>query len=324
MNGLKSSYKQLMHGFAYIIPLAVVGGVFLNLYNQFNYNMLFDIGSLALFLIYPIFSAFIAYAISDKPGFIIGLVGGALVTQGDVGILGAIIIGFASGYLVQLFHLIFKKTPSSIKGLLPVFVYPVLGIIMIAFLYFGLETVLLPVNAFIANAFFQFGVIELMIITIILSMMMVYDLGGPVNKFAYMIAIISILNGIPSVFMTAVMIAGMMPPLSIYFASLIYKDKLTEEEYFIAKRNLWMGLAFISEGAMPFLKKNKKIGYIFMLSSVLVALLVVYYDVTSMIAHGGILSVFFIDKWLLFIMILIGISIFTALILGFVLKKEKN
>lgn len=225
MKSLSIFYKQFMNGFTYIIPLAVIGGVFLNLYQTFDTQIFFYVGSTAVFLVYPILSAFIAYAISDRPGFVIGLVGGALITLGQSGFIGAIIIGFFAGYLIKLFKIVFKKFPISIKGLLPIFIYPLLGIIVISFFYLGMNIIMTPINLFIIDMYDQLNFISLMMIAIVLSSMMVYDLGGPINKLAYVIGVSSILSGTPNILMTTVMIAGMIPPLSIALASTFFNHK---------------------------------------------------------------------------------------------------
>ncbi len=324
MKSLSIFYKQFMNGFTYIIPLAVIGGVFLNLYQTFDTQIFFYVGSTAVFLVYPILSAFIAYAISDRPGFVIGLVGGALITLGQSGFIGAIIIGFFAGYLIKLFKIVFKKFPISIKGLLPIFIYPLLGIIVISFFYLGMNIIMTPINLFIIDMYDQLNFISLMMIAIVLSSMMVYDLGGPINKLAYVIGVSSILSGTPNILMTTVMIAGMIPPLSIALASTFFKHKFTEEEQKLAKLNYLMGLSFISEGALSFIKKDKNIFVIFMIGAISSAFLTVYFNVTSNIAHGGILAIFFISNWLLFLLIVIGISLFTAILLGIILPKIKK
>lgn len=321
---LTKIYKQFMNGFTYIIPLAVVGGVFLNLYQIYNIEIFFQIGTSALFLVYPVLAAFIAYAISDRPGFIIGLVGGALITLGQSGFIGAILIGFIAGYLVQLFFVLFKQFPRSAKGLLPVFIYPVLGVIIISFIYLGLNVVIPPINVFVSDLFQQLSFIPLMIIVVVLSLMMVYDLGGPVNKIAYVIGVSSILSGIPNVLMSAVMIAGMIPPLSIALTGSLFKHKFNEEDKKKANQNYLMGLSFMSEGALTFQKKDKKVFYVFMFGALISAILVTIFDVSSSIAHGGILAVFFIEYWIYFIAILFGTSLIMALLLGVLLPNIKK
>jgi PTS system fructose-specific IIC component len=317
-------YKQLMHGFTYIIPLVVIGGVFLTLHERFDRPIFFTIGSTALFLVFPIISAFIAYAISDKPGFILGLLGGALLTSSDSGFLGAVFMGFISGYIIIFLHVLFKKFPVGIKGLIPVFLYPVIGSILVIFVYLGIDALFPALNGFIIDVFEFTGDIGIVLLLMILSIMMAYDLGGPVNKIAYIVAIATILSGTPSLFMTQVMIAGMIPPLSIFIASLFYKRAFEEDSLSLARKNIWMGLAFISEGAISFVKKDKELIIAFILGALLSSVFVFIFQVESRIAHGGILSVFFINQWVEFLVILMISSLVSAWFVLLILKMKKN
>jgi PTS system fructose-specific IIC component len=313
-----------MHGFTYIIPLVVIGGVFLTLHERFDRPIFFTVGSTALFLVFPIISAFIAYAISDKPGFILGLLGGALLISSDSGFLGAVFMGFISGYIIIFLHVLFKKFPIGIKGLIPVFLYPVIGSILVIFAYLGIDAVFPAFNGFIIDVFEFTGDIGIVMLVMILSIMMAYDLGGPVNKIAYIAAITTILSGTPSLYMTQVMIAGMIPPLSIFIASLFYKRAFEEESLSLARKNIWMGLAFISEGAISFVKKDKELIIAFILGGLLSSVLVFIFQVESRIAHGGILSVFFINKWIEFLVILMISSLVSAWFVLLILKMKKN
>ncbi len=324
MKGLALIYKQFMNGFTYIIPLAVVGGVFLKLFENTQMDVFFTIGSIALFLVYPIITAFIAYGISDRPGLIIGLIGGALITTGSSGFIGAILMGFFTGYLIHLFQFIFKKFPVTIKGLLPVFIYPVIGALCITLFYLGVNFAITPINTFISQAYENLSLIAIMIFAVILSIMMVYDLGGPINKIAYVIGVSSILNGTANVLMTAIMIAGMIPPLAIAIATSLFKSIFSEEETKHVHHKFLMGIAFISEGALPFKKKYNNSTYLFIVGAIISSLLVVYFNVESNIAHGGILALFFIDAWIYFLLTLVGSSLFTAILLGFFLPKNKK
>ena len=324
MNLRTKFYKQFMHGFTYIIPLVVIGGVFLTLYERFDQQIFFDVGSIALFLVFPIISAFIAYAISDKPGFIVGLLGGALLTSSNSGFLGAVIMGFISGYIILLLHVLFKKFPVSIKGLIPVFLYPVIGSILVIFIYLGIDALIPAINGFIIDVFEFTGDIGSVSLLMVLSVMMVYDLGGPVNKIAYILGISTILGGTPSIYMAQVMIAGMIPPISIFLASIFYKRAFEEENLGLARKNIWMGLAFISEGAISFVKKDKELILAFMLGGLLSSVFVFIFQVESRIAHGGILSVFFIKQWIEFLVILLVSSLVSAWFVLLILKMKKN
>jgi PTS system fructose-specific IIC component len=324
MNVRTKLYKQFMHGFTYIIPLVVIGGVFLTLYDRFDQNVFFNVGSTALFLVYPIISAFIAYAISDKPGFIVGLLGGALLTSSDSGFLGVVFMGFMSGYIILLLHFLFKKFPIAIKGLIPVFLYPVIGSMFVIFVYLGIDALFPFFNGFIRDVFAFTGDIGVVLLLMILSTMMVYDLGGPVNKVAYIVGISTILNGTSTMYMAQVMIAGMIPPLSIFIASIFHKRAFEEENRSLARKNIWMGLAFISEGAIAFVKKDKELVLAFIFGGLLSSVFVFIFQVESRIAHGGLLSVFFINGWIEFVVILLVSSLVSAWFVLLILKMKKN
>ncbi len=324
MNLIFNVYKKFMHGFSYIIPLAVVGGVFLTLYELYPQDIFFDIGSTSFFLIYPVLAAFIAFSIGDKPGLILGLISGSLVALGESGFLGATIVGFSSGYLILGFNALFKKLPSGLKGLSPVFIYPVLGVFVLAFLIMGLEIIISPFNSFVNDVYINLGKIYILLIVAILSSMMAYGLGGPINKVAYVIAILTVIKGVPSVIMPSVMIAGMVPPLVIAFAVLLFRDKFSESELVLAKRNWLLGLSFITEGAIPFVKKDKKVMYVILVASIISGVVTATFNVSSLVAHGGILAIFFMDQWLYFIVTLICVTIIFGFILGLLLKKEQE
>ncbi|BCR35381.1 fructose-specific PTS transporter subunit EIIC [Mariniplasma anaerobium] len=323
MKKIVNIYKNFMNGFTYIIPLAVVGGVFLTLNIQIDNPSLFDFGSIAFFLIYPILASFIAFAIGDRPAFVLGLLAGAIVTVKGGGFLSATLIGFSSGYLILLFNFLFKKMPYGIKSLNPVFIYPILGTAIMFFVIQGFEITIFPVEFFVRDIYSNLDKIFIIILVGILSLMMAIDLGGPINKIAYIIGILTILSGNESFVMPAVMIAGMMPPLVIASSALIFKNKYSEKEHILAKRNWLLGLSFITEGAIPFIKKDKKIKYIFILASMTAGIASAFFDVSSLIAHGGILSVIFMNNAFMFLIILVLATLIFGLILGLILKKNE-
>ncbi|MCD4826729.1 MAG: fructose-specific PTS transporter subunit EIIC [Acholeplasmataceae bacterium] len=322
MKILKKVYKTFMNGFTYIIPLAVVGGVFLTLSQQFDNTLLFNFGTTAIFLIYPILAGFIAFAISDRPGLMLGLISGGMIAFMGGGFLSASLAGFISGYIVVGFKYIFNKLPYGIKGLNPVFIYPVLGAILMFFVIQGLEIVIFPTELWVASSYQNIDKIYMIIIVGLLSYMMAYDLGGPINKCAYIIGILTILGGNDSYIMPAVMIAGMIPPLVIASSALLFKHKYNSDEYSLAKKNWLFGLSFITEGALSFVHKDKKIKYVLILASMTAGMLSVHYEVTSLVAHGGILSVFFIKNSFMFIFILLGVTLIYGFVLGILLPKK--
>ena len=246
----------------------------------------------------------------------LGLLSGGMIAFMGGGFLSATLSGFISGYLVILFKYFFNKMPYGIKGLNPVFIYPVLGSILMFFIIQGLEVSIFPIEGMIESFYQSIDKIYMIIVAGILSLMMAYDLGGPINKGAYLIGILTILNGNDSYLMPAVMIAGMIPPLVIAASALIFKQKYSLQELSLAKKNWLFGLSFITEGALSFLQKDKKVKYILIIASMTAGMLSVFFEVTSLVAHGGILSIFFMEQSLMFGIILLGVTLIFGFILG--------
>lgn len=321
MNILKNIYKTFMNGITYIIPLAVVGGVFLTLSKQFDISLFFDFGTTAIFLIYPILAGFIAFSISDRPGLILGLLSGGMIAFMGGGFLSATITGFIAGYLIIGFKYLFSKIPYSIKGLNPVFIFPVLGTMFMVFVILGLEIAIFPLEVWIANIYQNIDKVYMIFVAGILSLMMAYDLGGPINKTAYVIGILTILGGNDSYIMPAVMIAGMIPPLVIACSALFFKSKYNSQSYSLAKKNWLFGLSFITEGALSFLEKDKKIKYVLMVASMTAGMLCVFFEISSIISHGGIFTIFLMNNAFMFLVVLVGVTVAFGFILGALLPK---
>jgi PTS system fructose-specific IIC component len=192
------------------------------------------------------------------------------------------------------------------------------------FVVLGFGETIIPLELLIQDIFQSLDKIFILMLAAILSFMMAYDLGGPINKIAYIIGISSILVGNESILMPAIMIAGMMPPLVIASSALMFKNKYTSKEHILAKRNWLLGLSFITEGAIPFIKKDKKIKYIFILASITAGISSALLNVSSLVAHGGILSVIFMNNAFMFLIILIATTLVFGLILGFLLPRNEE
>ncbi|GGM18631.1 PTS fructose transporter subunit IIBC [Paraliobacillus quinghaiensis] len=256
----KGPYKHLMNGVSAMIPLVVAGGILIALSFLFGgidvegslASALMEIGGASAFaLMVPILAGFIAYSIADKPGLAPGLVGGMLASSGGSGFLGGIVAGFLAGYLAKFFK-DYIKLPKNLEGLKPILIIPVLatlttGLLMIYVLgkpmgsiMTGLENWLTGLNS--GNAVF---------LGLILGAMMAFDMGGPVNKAAYAFATGLLASNLYEP-MAAVMAAGMTPPLGLWLATLIRKNKFTKEERDAGKAAGVLGISFITEGAIPF------------------------------------------------------------------------
>lgn len=265
-SGVATVYKHLMTGISFMLPFVVAGGLLIaisfalggidvtNAEGTFAYS-LFKIGGTGLGLMVPILAGFIAYSIADRPGIAPGTIGGMLALQLSSGFLGGIVAGFIAGYAV-LFLVKYLKMPKSLQGLMPVLVLPLLGTIItgllmvyvigtpVAFVFEHLQQWLKGLQG--ANAF---------AVGLLLGGMMALDMGGPVNKAAYGTSVALVGSGIYGP-MAATMIAGMTPPMALALASWLFPHRFTEDERNSKLSTFILGLAFISEGAIPFAARD--------------------------------------------------------------------
>ncbi|WP_281512564.1 PTS fructose transporter subunit IIABC [Mammaliicoccus vitulinus] len=263
----KTIYKHLMNGVSNMLPLVISGGILMAIvflfgensfdpksdqYNEFAAN-LWSIGSDSAFqLIVPILAGFIARSIADKPGFASGLVGGMLAVAGGSGFLGGIIAGFLAGYLTEGVKYIFKKLPQMFEGLKPTLIYPVLSVSLTGLL---MVYVINPPTSWLNNLLLSgldsLSGSNIMLLGLVLGAMMAIDMGGPFNKAAYVFATAALTEGNAAA-ITAAMVGGMIPPIAIATAMLIFRSKFTKAQKGSVIPNYVMGLSFITEGAIPF------------------------------------------------------------------------
>lgn len=263
----KTIYKHLMNGVSNMLPLVISGGILMAIvflfgensfdpksdqYNEFAAN-LWSIGSDSAFqLIIPILAGFIARSIADKPGFASGLVGGMLAVAGGSGFLGGIIAGFLAGYLTEGVKYIFKKLPQMFEGLKPTLIYPVLSVSLTGLL---MVYVINPPTSWLNNLLLSgldsLSGSNIMLLGLVLGAMMAIDMGGPFNKAAYVFATAALTEGNAAA-ITAAMVGGMIPPIAIATAMLIFRSKFTKAQKGSVIPNYVMGLSFITEGAIPF------------------------------------------------------------------------
>lgn len=281
-------YKHLMNGFSHALPILVAAGFISVLTYSFTFNntQYFDIlnvlGNILHLFVLPVFSGYIAMSIADRPALGPGLVCGYIAYSGyslkwtynpydalanSSGFLGAIVGGFLAGYLVLAVKRLFKNVPDMFDGIKPVLLYPVLGVLASGIAMTVLNTYLVKGHAFIINRLYDLPLISVVIIGASLGAMMSIDMGGPINKFAYLFANALVFTEASNsdVIMAAVMGAGMIPPLAIGFSTLIFKERWTKEERGTTLKNIIMGLSFVSEGAIPFMKKVKSTSYLHVL-----------------------------------------------------------
>ena len=268
-------YMQLMNGVSHMLPFVVGGGILIALaflIDGLCVDMtsltaearqsfgsitpvaatLKSIGNLAFGFMLPVLAGFIAMSIADRPGLAVGFVGGAIAANGKSGFLGALVAGFLAGYLILLLKKLFGKLPEALEKIAPVLLYPVFGILIVGLVMtFVVEPPIGALNTALNTALTNMSGSSKVLLGIIVAGMMAVDMGGPFNKAAYVFGTASIAAGNYGI-MAAVMIGGMVPPCAIALASLLFKDKFTKTERESAPTNFIMGLAFITEGAIPF------------------------------------------------------------------------
>ncbi len=262
-------YKHLMNGVSNMLPFVVAGGILIALAflidtmlgqvggSNFGSNtplaaFLKGIGDLAFSFMLPVLAGYIAYSIADRPAMVVGFVGGVIAKDGGAGFLGALIGGFLAGYVVVLLKKLFSKLPNSLDGIKPVLLFPLFGTLLIGIL---MTFIVLPPTVAINNAMVNFlaslGGTSKVLLGLVLGAMMAIDMGGPINKAAYVFGVASLDAGQYEI-MAAVMAGGMVPPLAIALCTTFFKNRFTKEERESGKVNYVMGLSFITEGAIPF------------------------------------------------------------------------
>lgn len=332
---LREIYKHLMNGISHMLPFVVGGGVLLALSFMFginsaqpddpSYNVFADFlhttGGIGLGLMLPILAAFIASSISQRPGLVAGFIGGMIADDSGTGFLGALIAGFIAGYLMLYLAKLLKRLPESLSGLTAIFILPLLGI----FLTSGIMTILVGPMASINEGMqgFLTGFIgsSPIILGIIVGCMDASDLGGPINKAAYVVALALLAEG-NYYFMAGIFSASMVPPLVTAFSVVFFRKYFNEEDRNAGMANFVLGASMITEGAIPFAARNPLVMLpIFMLSSSISASLTYLWKVQIPAPHGGLWVLPVVENGLLWITaILIG-SIVGAVIFGLYQKR---
>lgn len=338
-------YKHLMNGVSHMLPFVVGGGILIAiafLIDGFSVDLnslpadqranfgtitqgaaLFKgIGGTAFGFMLPILAGFIAMSIADRPGLAVGFVGGSIAANGTSGFLGALVAGFVAGYIVNLLKKIFSKLPESLDGVKPVLLYPLLGIFLIGvIMQFVVEPPIGALNTAINNGLNGFNGASAVVLGVLLGGMMAIDMGGPVNKAAYVFGTASIAAGNYNI-MAAVMIGGMVPPLAIALATIFFKNKFTAEERKAGPTNFIMGLSFITEGAIPFAASDPlHVLPACAVGSAVAGGLSMAFGCTLMAPHGGIFVVPTIGNPLMYLVALVIGSFIACGLLGLLKKK---
>lgn len=338
-------YTQLMNGVSHMLPFVVGGGILIAI--AFLIDGLFvdmnalpadqrgnfgtiteaaalfkNIGGVAFGFMLPILAGFIAMSIGDRPALALGFVGGMIASTGKSGFLGALVAGFLAGYLILGLRKVCEKLPQALEKIAPVLIYPVIGIFVIGVaMNFVVEPVMGALNTGLNNALSSMGDSSKVILGLILGGMMAVDMGGPFNKAAYVFGTASIAAGNYDI-MAAVMIGGMTPPCAIALATLLFKDKFTKEERESGPMNFIMGLAFITEGAIPYAAADPlHVLPACIIGSGVAGALSMLFHCTLMAPHGGIFVVPVVGNALMYLVALVAGTLISTVLLGVFKKK---
>lgn len=334
VKGIKKIYKHLMNGISQVIPLLMIYGVLISVlgqdshmyYNQdasiFNLYTLRELVDLIIIFSLPVLSAFIADSISDKPGFIVAFASSILVVYVDnIGAIGVIIIGFVAGYLVKLLKKLFSYIPEDFSSLVPNLLIPICGVVIMTFVLNMIIGIPFNLKSIISQS--VFSPVVALFVGLILGIMMSIDMGGPVNKTAYTIGIICIYYGKYDI-MSAVMLAGMIPPIVIWLSMLVSPKLFDSDEIKNKWKCLIKGLCFVSEEAIPYMIKDKKgIHLPCIIASGVAGALSLYFGCSQMFPHGGIVTLPLIKEPLLFVISLLA-STLIGMSFVLLLKKPKD
>ena len=338
-------YTQLMNGVSHMLPFVVGGGILIALAflidglsvdmnalpvdQRANFGTITPmaalfkgIGGTAFGFMLPVLAGFIAMAIGDRPALAVGFVGGMIASQGKSGFLGALVAGFAAGYLIIGLKKLCDKLPEAIEKIAPVLIYPVVGILGMGLaMNFIVEPIMGAINTALNSGLTSMGGSSKIILGFILGGMMAIDMGGPFNKAAYVFGTAAIASGNYDV-MAAVMIGGMTPPCAIALATLLFKNRFTKEQREAGPTNFIMGLAFITEGAIPFAASDPlHVIPACVIGSGLAGALSMVFNCTLMAPHGGIFVFPVVGNAVMYLVALVAGTVVSALLLGALKKK---
>ncbi|WP_270335755.1 PTS fructose transporter subunit IIABC [Streptococcus macedonicus] len=361
-------YKHLMSGVSQMLPFVIGGGILIAisfLIDQFmgvpndqlshlgNYHEIAavfnQLGNAAFGFMIPVFAAYIAYSIAEKPGLVAGFTAGAMATSGIAfgrisfysldsavnladnqiasGFLGALVGGFLAGGVILVLKKALAFLPKSLEGIKSILLYPLLGVLVTGFLMLFINIPMAAINSALYDFLDSLSGSSAIILGLILGGMMAIDMGGPFNKAAYVFGTSSLtaaaLSNGGSVVMAAVMAGGMVPPLAVFVATRLFKDKFTAEERDAGLTNIVMGLSFITEGAIPFGAADPARAIpSFMVGSALTGALVGAFGIKLMAPHGGIFVFALTSNWILYLVAIVIGAIVSGLLFG-ALRKAK-
>ena len=358
-------YKHLMNGVSHMLPFVVAGGIFIALAFLIDTAMGVDpqaaggafgtvtpvaawfknIGNFAFNLMIPVLAGFIAMSIADRPGFLVGMVGGILATNGATfsdpaaantipsGFLGALLASFVAGYLMRGLERLCDRLPRSLEGIKPVLIYPLAGLGIVAVMMCAVNPFMGMINSAMNDSLMWLSARHLdVLLGAIVAGMMAIDMGGPFNKAAYVFGSTVMLGQAASMadpnvayqIMAAVMIGGMVPPIAIALSTTFFKNRWTAEERKNGAVNYIMGLSFITEGAIPY-AASYPLAVIpsCIVGSAVAGALSVVFKCTLMAPHGGIFVFAVVGNWYWYLLALAIGSVVSMLMLALLKKKPK-
>ena len=334
-------YKHLMNGVSHMLPFVIGGGILIALAflldtfdpanpGNFGSNLWYaktfmDIGGISFGFMLPVLAGFIAMSIADRPGLAVGFVGGALASSSGAGFLGALIAGFVAGYVVNALKKVFADLPHSLEGIKPVLLYPLLGVFLVGvIMIFVINPPVAGINNWMIETLKGMDTSSRIFIGILMGGMMAVDMGGPVNKAAYVVGTGMLVSGEYGI-MAAVMAGGMVPPIAIALATTFFKNRFTEQQRKSGVVNYIMGLSFITEGAIPFAAADPlRVIPSCVIGSATAGGLSMFFDCTLRAPHGGIFVVPTIGNPLLYLVAIFAGAVLSALCLGIVKKKVEE
>lgn len=338
-------YKHLMNGVSHMLPFVIGGGILIALAFLFDMGnagtagfgtgtplaaFLKQVGGLAFSMMMPILAGYIAMSIGERPALMPGIAGGFLATTGGSGFFGALFAGFIAGYLILFLKKVFSRLPQALEGTKPILVYPVLGLVLMGIIMtYVINPPTALFNAWLSDTLNSMTTYSKVILGLILGGMMSIDFGGPINKAAYVFGTASLMSAsgaaVSSGIMAAVMIGGMVPPIAIALAMLVFKGKFTPKERQSTITNFIMGLSFITEGAIPFAASDP-IHVIppCAIGSAAAGALSMLFGCTVPAPHGGIFVFGVVTNWPMYVVSLLVGAVIAAILLGLVRKKQEQ
>ncbi|MDT2757018.1 fructose-specific PTS transporter subunit EIIC [Enterococcus asini] len=336
-------YKDLMNGVSHMLPFVVAGGIMIaisfmidnfmgvpndQLSSLGSYNEVAgwfnQIGSAAFGFMLPILAGFIASSIADRPGLVVGFAAGALANSGGAGFLGALIGGFLAGYVIIFLKKLFSKLPKSLEGIKAILFYPFFGLLITGFLMLLINVPMSAINTALNDFLNGLGGANAALLGALLAAMMAADLGGPINKAAYVFGTATLATTVAeggSIVMASVMAGGMVPPLAIFIATRLFKNKFDKEQQDAGLTNIIMGLSFVTEGAIPFAASDPLRAIpSFMVGSAITGGLVGALSIRLMAPHGGIFVIPLVSQPLIYLLVIALGAVISGVIFG-LLKK---